>query len=322
MHPGVALINELKHGSPHLRIILPAAAAVLWTIKRITGHGHHEDEGIEDEDEETSLGQIVNPVVPGSRKTAAPRLPYKLPESKATVLLDVMIPTSIERFWKVVFQNDSNVFEQYHAGMGDRDVYVGPWRQKKADGGNGMIRRRRTSFVKPLKNPLGPRQAANQETFTIVDLSPAGFTCSCVCKTQGVPFSNSFQNELMWVGYQVEDNTMRLIVSGECVFTESVFGVLKGTIARESVSGMKKAYDTFFRRIIADQFGILEGEERQQKNLANVSGKAGITDGFMNLAQTNPAVLVALLATLIIMMRMVTTQSLYHQLLRKIILKD
>jgi hypothetical protein len=32
------LQEELKHGSPHLRVILPAAAAILWTIRKLTGH--------------------------------------------------------------------------------------------------------------------------------------------------------------------------------------------------------------------------------------------------------------------------------------------
>lgn len=36
--PLAQLQEELKHGSPHLRIILPAAAALIWTIKRLAGH--------------------------------------------------------------------------------------------------------------------------------------------------------------------------------------------------------------------------------------------------------------------------------------------
>lgn len=42
------IVEEIKHGSPHLRIILPAAAAILWTIKKLTGHKDkpEEDESV------------------------------------------------------------------------------------------------------------------------------------------------------------------------------------------------------------------------------------------------------------------------------------
>ena len=60
MHPAVgAVLNEVKNHSPQLRIILPAAAALVWTIKRITGH-HEPDTLLEDEgSEEEILGSIV-----------------------------------------------------------------------------------------------------------------------------------------------------------------------------------------------------------------------------------------------------------------------
>lgn len=236
-----------------------------------------------------------------------------------------MIPTTVPLFWKAIFQNDSNVFQRYHASMGDKEIKVGPWREKteKAPDGRGRdlkVHRRRLSFVKPLKNPLGPRQAANKETFRVIDLTPNGFTCECICKTSGVPFATSFQNELLWVGYQVDDNAMRLIVSGECRFTEPVFGMLKNTIAKESVKGMKTAYDTHFREIVRQQFGIMETddqEEKQEKQRRTLVAKPGIADGAINLMTTNPAVMVALLATIVIIMRMITQQSLYAQLLRR-----
>lgn len=47
------LRDEITHGSPHLRVILPAAAAVYWVFKRITGRGHEPKE-IEEEHVEVS----------------------------------------------------------------------------------------------------------------------------------------------------------------------------------------------------------------------------------------------------------------------------
>jgi len=38
------LQDEIRHTFPHLRIILPAAAAVIWAIKKLTG-GQAEEEG-------------------------------------------------------------------------------------------------------------------------------------------------------------------------------------------------------------------------------------------------------------------------------------
>jgi len=322
VHPLTVGIDALKQASPHIRLIVPAAAALIWTLKRITGH-HGEPEDLLEDDEAASLGSICSVTGPVGKKQARPSLPYKVPAGKATVLLDVMIPTTVAAFWKAIFQNDSDAFERYHASMGDRDIYVGSWREKEeetnaeAEGGSDMLRRRRVSFIKPLKNPLGPRQAANQETFRLVDLSPNGFTVECVCRTSGVPFASSFQNELLWVGYQVEDNVMRLIVSGECRFTESVFGMLKGTIVRESVQGMRNAYNKYFREVVREAFGVIEEEEGEDKKGGLVGAKGGLTDGVMNLAATNPALFVALLAAIVIIMRMITQQQLYTHLLRK-----
>ena len=60
MHPAVgAVLNEFKNHSPQLRLILPAAAALVWTIKRITGQ-HEADNLLEDEASEAeTLGSVV-----------------------------------------------------------------------------------------------------------------------------------------------------------------------------------------------------------------------------------------------------------------------
>lgn len=325
-HPVSLIVDQLKTASPHFRIIVPAAAALIWTVKRITGH--HDEPCPLDDDEAALLGAtICNVVVASGKRSAAPRLPYKVPVGKSNVLLDVLIPTTVSEFWKAIFQNDSDAFERYHESMGDKDIYVGSWREKEEKTGEGTdeerlekLRRRRVSFIKPLKNPLGPKQAVNQETFRVVHLTPYGFTVECICKTSGVPFSSSFQNELQWVGYEVEAGVMRLIVSGECVFTDAVFGMLKNTISRESVAGMKRAYDVHFREIVRARLGIIEDEHEDKKRGAVVlSSKGGVADGVINIAATNPAVLVALLATIIIVLRILTQQSFYAHLLRKMV---
>ena len=106
-------------------------------------------------------------------------------------------------------------------------------------------------------------------------------------------------------------------VSGECRFTESVFGMLKGTIVRESVQGMRNAYNKYFREVVREAFGVIEEEEGEDKKGGLVGAKGGLTDGVMNLAATNPALFVALLAAIVIIMRMITQQQLYTHLLRK-----
>ena len=54
--PLAQLQEELKHGSPHLRIILPAAAAVIWTIKRLVGHKEPEKD---DSSHKVRIAEVV-----------------------------------------------------------------------------------------------------------------------------------------------------------------------------------------------------------------------------------------------------------------------
>ena len=54
-----AVFNGLKDHSPHLRLILPAAAALVWTIKRLTGQDEPENLAEEGASEAEILGSIV-----------------------------------------------------------------------------------------------------------------------------------------------------------------------------------------------------------------------------------------------------------------------
>lgn len=239
-------------------------------------------------------------------------LPYRAPlEGKRVVLLDMVVQTSVRDFWNEMLSSSSKELVDFHAGMGDRDIYLGSWKEQ-ADG----TKTRLLKFVKPLKNPLGPKCANNYQTFTLVDMSPSGFTMTARCTSEGVPFATSFENHLQWTVSQEDADHTRVIITGECNFTSPVFGPLKGTISRESVKGMQAAYQTL-HNVLNKKYGEEETIEEPSDPLDALS-KSTFVSGLANSAQTNPAMLVVILASFVIMWRMVMMNTIYTQLLRRL----
>lgn len=222
--------------------------------------------------------------------------------------------TSVREFWNDMLSSSSSMLKDFHAQMDDKDIYLGSWREQE----NGS-KTRLLKFIKPLKNPLGPKQAFNYESFRLVDMSPNGFVVEAVCSTQGVPFSTSFENHLQWAVSQEDALLTRVVISGECNFTARVIGPLRGTISRESIKGMGHAYKTF-ERILSDKYGVhvVELEDEDEESLEKALSRSSHFSGLAQAAQTNPAVLVALLATVIILWRIIMTQTIYHAMLRRL----
>lgn len=246
-------------------------------------------------------------------KGKIPKLPYKSPEKKRTVLLDVVVKTSVREFWNDMLSSSSTILKDFHAQMNDKNIYLGSWREQE-DGSKTRL----LKFIKPLKNPLGPKQAFNYESFRLVDMSPNGFVVEAVCSTEGVPFSSSFENHLQWAVSHEDAHLTRVIISGECNFTARVIGPLRGTISRESIKGMGHAYDTF-GKILSEKYGLHKVEhDKEEESVGESLSQSFHFSGLSNAAQTNPAVLVALLATMIILWRIIMTQTIYHAMLRRL----
>lgn len=312
------LQDEIRHTFPHLRIILPAAAAVIWASKKLTG-GQAEEEG-ETAIEET--GKAVEVVFPRSR--GGPKLPYKMPEHRRVILMDITLKTTVQTFWTDMLTSVSNELVTFHEKLGEKDIYLGSWREQ-TDGSRTRLLR----FTTPLKNPLGPKQAFNSEYFTLEDISANGFIVSAHCTSEGVPFANSFVNNVLWVATEVGPQTTRVIISGECNFTGSVFGPLKGTISRESIKGMSRAYQVM-HSILATKYGCIEQQQEEDNTQVQVNktttmpsgdifpGGGGMITALSNSAQTNPAVLVIVLATFLLIWRMAMLNTFYLQLARQI----
>ena len=250
----------------------------------------------------------------GFPKGRAPKLPYKRPEAKRVVLLDIVLETSLREFWNDIMSSSSDVFATFHKNMGEKDIYLGSWREQ-ADGSKTRL----LKFTTPLKNPLGPKQAFNYETFKLVDISPNGFVVEVKCITAGVPFSSNFENDLQWVASQEDNGHTRLVITGECNFTSPIFGPLKSTISRESINGMARAYK-IFKGMVTNKYGEHVEEESLVPSYDTLDAltKSSYMAGITNAAQTNPAVLVVILSTFIIIWRIMMTNTLYHALLRKV----
>lgn len=234
--------------------------------------------------------------------------------------MDITLKTTVQTFWTDMLTSASDQLASFHEKLGEKDIYLGSWREQ-IDGSRTRLLR----FTTPLKNPLGPKQAFNNEHFTLEDMSATGFIVSAHCTSEGVPFANSFCNNVLWVATEVGPQTTRVIISGECNFTGSVFGPLKGTISRESIKGMSKAYQVM-HSILANKYGCIEQDNTQvleKKKTTMLSGDifpggGGMINALSNSAQTNPAVLVIVLATFLLIWRMAMLNTFYLQLAKQI----
>lgn len=173
-------------------------------------------------------GRVIDLQLPKAGR--GPQLPYPMPEGRRTILLDITVNSVIEDVWKAMLASSSDALVDFHEQNGDKDMKLGGWREQE-DGS----RTRFLKFVTPLKNPLGPKQAVNREHFTVVDMKSNGFTLEARCTSEGVPFSSSFENRVQWMAMSMPGQKTRIIISGECNFTGSVFGPFRGTISRESI---------------------------------------------------------------------------------------
>lgn len=70
------------------------------------------------------------------------------------------------------------------------------------------------SYSTPLRNPLGPKQAANVEVMEVGQLAAGAFLLRTRCVTSGVPFSSNFANYVEWVAVAQGPSAVRLTVSG------------------------------------------------------------------------------------------------------------
>ncbi len=266
-----------------------------------------------------------------------PKLPFISPRPLHTVLLEATFPCPIANLWAYLLSGKSSELAQFHQNLGDVDVVLTAWRKRPSSG----KRTRVINFSVPLKNPLGPKQAANREELTISHLEARVFVINAVATSSGVPFANAFENYVQWIAKEERPGVTRLSITGECCFKTPVWGPLKGTISNESIKGMSRAYQTL-ESMLATKFGILSSLTPNSTAKMLIPGASDNTftalsadglglpqngangEGFMSFLQSpqsNPAVLIALIAMFIILWRMallnVATVHMFQKLATK-----
>lgn len=326
------LQEEIKSAAPHLKIILPAAAAVFWFAKRVFWPRHDKASGVVGDDlapcsceEGEDEGEAIEIEFPAKPRSLSTRLPFVTPRPLKITLMSATFPLSIDALWRHIMSGGSEELAEFHrTGLGELNVALSPWRRRQGGGRCRVLR-----FTTPLKNPLGPREAKNCEVFTLQHLSHDAWVVTTQCKSQGVPFASSFANHVQWVAIAAGPETTELTVTGECRFITPVWGPLKGTIARESSKGMSKAYKILLASL-SERFGVMgasyqttsqEDSAPQSGTMTPLNAIRPAADGFLavlNSPQASPAVMVVMIAVFVLMWRMALLNSIALQAFHRI----
>lgn len=267
-------------------------------------------------------GEVISVELP-ALAGRGPNLPFTPPRPLHNVLMDATFPISINSLWTFLMSGNSTELVEFHRSIGDIELSLSPWK-RRANGARVRV----LNFTTPLKNPLGPKKAYNREELTVTFINPRAFVVTTVANSKGVPFASNFQNHVQWVAYEQGAAITRVCVTGECRFTSPVWGPLKGTINKESIKGMERAY-RILETSLAGNFGILRSATPgstavvAEPTAAVVSRPRDTSDSgglatFFQTSQSNPAVLVVLVAMFVIMWKMALLNTFTMQAFQRI----
>ena len=274
-------------------------------------------------------GEVVEVELPALAVRGAAKLPFLPPRPLHHVLLDATFPISLNSLWTYLLSGSSDELASFHRTLGDLDVTLTPWRKRPDNRRTRTIR-----FTTPLNKPLGPKQALNREEMVVEFISANAFVLRTTADSKGVPFASAFENHVLWVAHEQGAAITRLTITGECIFTTPVWGPLRGTINKESIRGMQRAYKTL-ETILGDTFGILSSltpdsgyttsttSGKATTSLTSVAGdKTSLSDDqagalFPGQPQFNPAMLIVVIAMIVLMWRMAMLNSVTMHILKK-----
>jgi hypothetical protein len=121
---------------------------------------------------------------------------------------------------------------------------------------------------------------------------------------------------VQWVARPEGASATRLRITGECRFIGSIWGPLRGTVERESIKGMSKAYASL-RTTLENRFGVVMTEAVPIVVSRPEDGSGGFL-ALLQSPQANPAMIVLLLAMFVIMWRMALLNTLALQVLQRV----
>ena len=311
--------NELKQAFPQLRVVLPAAAAVVWVVKKFFFKRGDVDQ---EKREKKKLIQISDTIVENEgvpidvelprESGAVSNPPFQAPRSLTHTLLDITLKVSLSELWGHLMSGKSETLVEFHEITGDHEIVLGSWRQLP-DG----TRCRLLKFKTPLRNGWGSREAINKQIFTVEYIGTDAWVISSICNTEGVPFATKFANSLQWVATSVTPTTTRLRITGACRFVDGFWGPLKGTISRESIKGMNRSYSKL-KKMLEEKYHLEDSSYLD----ASAKGEAGEESSILSLAQgaqiANPAIIVAFFAMIFIVWRMALMDTFILHVMQKI----
>jgi len=261
------------------------------------------------------------------------------PQQLSTTLINLRLPMNTSKLWTALFSNSTSLLADFHKSLGDQNIKLSSWMQSKKDN----TKFRSLSYITPLHNPLGPKQAFNKEQFTILSLGQANsFVLQTKCVTKGVPFSADFANYIQWTATPDGPTSTILKATAECRFHNQVWGPLKGKVKKESVKGIVKAYKKLQEMLISrlkaqpyplatDQLAAADEENKPQPLITtgkdagmavtiddddNSSSGRSMTHHLVG-AHSNPAVVLMVAMFIIVVWRVLLFESLGGLLLHK-----
>lgn len=141
--------------------------------------------------------------------------------STATIVLDLILPTSLSHLWDTLLDLDSGLLVELHRALGSEFFWIkadpAPHaRDESLSGAKHLV----LTYDTPL--PLASLRAQNTEKVTLKPTGPSSFALSSCCSTSGVPLGNCFLNILEWEAQTEGTHSTRLRISGTEEETSSI----------------------------------------------------------------------------------------------------
>jgi hypothetical protein len=150
---------------------------------------------------------------------------------------NITINMDVDTLYKHLFNQDSDTMNTVFNHMNFTEVEYTPL-QKATDGSTTQI----LSYIVPLYNSIGPKQCKSSTKQIMMKDNICGnnYVIETETTATGIPYSDSFHIQTRYCVTKVSENSCRLRITSDIVFTKRVLELTKDIIVKESDEGMRK----------------------------------------------------------------------------------
>ncbi|ORY74070.1 hypothetical protein BCR35DRAFT_306864 [Leucosporidium creatinivorum] len=155
-------------------------------------------------------------------------------EEYANVALDVVLPTSPEKAYKLFFKDEAFLRPFFEETEGLKEVNIGEWESTEGD-----LEKREMDYIKPLNSSIGPKQTKCLIADENEKVDPETYISNeTITRTPDVPSGNDFSVKTKSVFTWSAQGGCHVKVTTEVAWTK-VNRMLKGIIERSCIDGQK-----------------------------------------------------------------------------------